>query len=379
MAIDALPGRLLRGKGLMPESLALERQVGAMLLCGFRGQCLEEASLLAGQLGNGRLGGVILFDRDAGTGERGRNIASVAQLERLTGQLRQRAPQPLWIAVDQEGGAVRRLKEDLGFPPLEAPGRLGARGDEEATLCQAGATAAMLRQCGINLNLAPGVDLDRNPDCPVIGRLERSYSADPQVVIRHAGLFVEAHRRQGVATALKHFPGHGSSQTDSHLGLPDITATWDEEELRPFAELIRRNQADAVMVAHVFHAGLDPEFPATLSPAIVTGLLRERLGFSGVVVSDDLQMGAIAGSFGLEETIWRAVTAGVDLLTFGNNLAFDPDLPERAFATLLALVQRGDIPGARVHESVTRLRRWRATTFSGREGTGLGIPGSVLL
>ncbi len=339
---------------MIPLSPLLQRQIGAMLMCGFRGLRLADDPQFLCQVRAGHLGGVILFDRDVETGESGRNVTGPGQLCHLTRELQEAAPHPLWVAVDQEGGAVCRLKEGLGFPPLEAPGRLGRRGDEEATLRQATATATMLRQCGIHLNLAPAVDLDRNPDCPVIGRLERSYSADPQVVIRHAALFVEAHRRQGVATALKHFPGHGSSKTDSHLGLPDITATWDEEELLPFAELIRRGLADAVMVAHVFHAGLDPGFPATLSPAIVTGLLRERLGFSGVVVSDDLQMGAIAGSYGLEETLWRAVTAGVDLLVFGNNLAFDPDLPEQAFATLLALVERGDLSPARIEESASR-------------------------
>ena len=334
---------------------ALERRIGAMLLCGFRGLHLADDPRLDRQLRAGRLGGVILFDRDATTGELGRNVTGPEQLRTLTRELREAAPHPLWIAVDQEGGAVRRLKEEAGFPPLAAPRVLGERDDEGESRAQAEETARTLRQCGIDLNLAPVVDLDRNPDCPVIGRLRRSYSADPQVVTRQAALFIEAHRRQGVATALKHFPGHGSARVDSHLGLPDITDTWDEEELLPYRELIGRGLADAVLVAHVFHAGLDPEFPATLSPVVTTGLLRERLGFAGVAIADDLQMGAIAGRFGLEETIWRAVDAGIDLLTFGNNLSYDPDLPERVFATLLDLVARGDLAPARIGESACRL------------------------
>jgi beta-N-acetylhexosaminidase len=183
----------------------------------------------------------------------------------------------------------------------------------------------------------------------------RCFSADPAAVVRHAAEFVRAHRAQGVLTCLKHFPGHGSATGDTHLGLVDVTRTWSERELAPVVDLITAGLCDMVMSAHVFNARLDAERPATLSRAVLTGLLREKLGFQGVITSDDLEMKAIATHYGLEQSVPAAIEAGVDLLCFGNNLGYDPDIARRVSDILMRAVQSGRIPEARIDASCGRI------------------------
>jgi len=207
------------------------------------------------------------------------------------------------------------------------------------------------------VNFAPVLDLDINPDNPVIGKLDRSFSADQDIVTRHAGLFIDAMHNWDVLSAVKHFPGHGSSVEDSHLGFVDVTDTWSEEELAPYRALIAEEKLDLVMTGHIFNRNLDPEWPATLSESIIDGTLREQLGFDGVVVSDDMMMRAITEHYGLETAIKQAVNAGVDILIFANNTyAYDPDIARVAFTTLKNLVMSGDIPRARIDESYDRIR-----------------------
>jgi beta-N-acetylhexosaminidase len=158
-----------------------------------------------------------------------------------------------------------------------------------------------------------------------------------------------------VLTCAKHFPGHGSAAGDTHLGLVDVTATWDERELLPFQSLIAAGLCDAIMTAHVFHAKLDPVHPATLSPAIITGLLRGKLGFEGVITSDDMEMKAISHHYGLEKSVPAAIAAGIDVLCFGNNLTYDPDIARKAIAILVHAVERGDLSEARIDISYRRV------------------------
>ena len=178
---------------------------------------------------------------------------------------------------------------------------------------------------GINQNLAPVVDLNVNPVSPAIGAYERSFGADVDKVTAHARAFIEAHHAHQVLCTLKHFPGHGSAAGDSHNGFVDVTETWSHEELAPYATLIQAGLADAVMTAHVFNRQWDETDPATLSPAVITGLLREELGYSGVVFSDDMQMGAIQQFYTFEEAIRKALEAGVDVIAIANNSVYDED------------------------------------------------------
>ncbi|WP_448070491.1 glycoside hydrolase family 3 protein [Georgenia yuyongxinii] len=334
--------------------------VGQMLVLGFRGTALAATDPVVADLER-HLGGVVLFSRDVPSGSATRNIASPAQVATLTAALQARADAPLLVTTDQEGGRVARLGPEHGFPATRSAAELGARGDPAATRAAAAEMARTLRAAGVNLNLAPVVDVNVNPANPIIGALGRSFSPDPGVVAEQAAAFVRGHHDEGVLTTLKHFPGHGSSRADTHAGFVDVTATWSEAELVPYRSLIGEGLADAVMVAHVFNATLDGDHPASLSAATITGLLREKLGYDGVVMSDDLQMGAIAQEWGFEEAVRLAVLAGTDLLTFSNNLeTFEPDLGARAYATLLDLVRREEIGEARIAASYERIERLKA-------------------
>ena len=339
---------------------------GRLLMVGFRGTSVAGAGPLADQIRHGQVGGVVLFDRDRSVPEQStghRNVVSASQVQALVAGLKDLAAgDPLLVAVDQEGGNVARFSERHGFPPTPSARELGRAGDLARTRAEAGSIAQTLAGLGVDLNLAPVVDLELNPEGPAIGAAGRSFSADPAVVVAHARAFVEAHRREGVLTTLKHFPGHGSAAADSHRSLPDVTGTWSAGELVPYRTLISEGFADAIMTAHVRHRGLDPGWPATLSPAIVGGILRGELGFGGVVITDDLQMRAIAAEHSLQTAIRQALRAGADVLLFANNSpgAYDDQIAPRAVETILHLVERGEVPAEAIAASATRVRRLAA-------------------
>ena len=307
------------------------------------------------------LGGVVLFDFDTPTATPVRNVASPEQLTALVSGLQAAAATPLIVAIDEEGGKVARLDQRHGFPPTVSAQAMGERNDLAYTRQQAGAMADTLRSVGVNLNLAPVVDLNVNPANPIIGSLGRSFSADPTVVVEQAGAFIEAHHAAGVACTLKHFPGHGSSTGDTHLGVVDVTATWSATELIPFSRLIATETVDAILTAHVFNSTLDPDYPATLSQATVTGILRERLGYDGLVLSDDMQMGAIRDAFGYEDAVRLAINAGVDVLTIANQQVFEEGIVATTIDLVERLVGEGQISEARIDASYRRIVAFKAS------------------
>jgi beta-N-acetylhexosaminidase len=337
-----------------PAGTELRERIGQMLLVGFRGLTPDAAAPTLRQVADGTIGGVILFSRDQPTGG-ARNVESPEQVRSLVAALAAEARgSPLLVAIDQEGGQVARLGPAHGFPPTRSAAELG-RGDPSATGAAAAEIAATLAAAGVTLNLAPVADLAINPDNPVIAGVDRSFSADPAVVTAHARAFVEAHRAAGVRTAIKHFPGQGSAGADTHLGVVDITEAWTETELEPFRALAGEGLADAVLTAHIFNASLDPDHPATLSAATVDGLLRADIGFSGAVISDDLQMGAIRDAYGFDEAVALAIEAGVDLLLVANQLVYEPDVAGRVVDLVERLVLDGRISEARIDQSYRRI------------------------
>ena len=338
----------------------LEQKIGQMLLIGFRGLELQENNPIIEDVRARNLGGVVLFDYDVGAQTPARNIHSPEQVQRLVASLQNLASEPLFIGIDQEGGKVSRLKERYGFPPSVSAQYLGKLDQVEVTQKHAELTAQTLAEMGINLNFAPAVDLNIYPENPIIGKVERSFSADPDVVIRHARQWIASHHEQRVLCTLKHFPGHGSSRQDTHLGFVDVTDTWSADELRPYHELLRSGFYDMVMTAHIFNARLDPEFPATLSPKIITGILREQLGYDGVIISDDMQMKAIASQYAFETAIQSALAAGIDILTFGNNLSYHENIMTRVVAAISQLVRQGTLSEKRIDASYQRILRLKA-------------------
>ncbi|RUM35855.1 MAG: glycoside hydrolase family 3 [Desulfobulbus sp.] len=335
-------------------------KIGQMFMVGFRGTTVDAGHWIVKDIVRRHLGGVILFDRNVDGSVQ--NISSPAQLQALTTTLQEYGNGRLLIGVDQEGGRVCRLKARDGFPETVSAEMLAGFDDEKAA-ATADKLAATLAAHGITMNFAPVVDLDCNPDNPIIGRYQRSFSYDPEQVVRCARLVIEAHHRHGIGCCLKHFPGHGSAGADSHLGFVDVTGDWQEQELVPFARLIDMDAADAVMTAHIVNRRLDPRgMVATLSRPIITGLLRQRLGFDGVVISDDLQMRAITKKWGFREAVRRAVLAGVDLLVIGNNLALRQDALQAGIGSIQKMLDRGEIDADYIKASLVRISRLQRKT-----------------
>ncbi len=334
---------------------SLEEMAGQMILVGFRGLEVGEDAPIVRDVAAGRVGGVVLFDYDVLLKKPERNVQSPEQVRRLTAFLAAHARTPLFVAVDQEGGRVQRLKARNGFRDFPSAADMGGWNDPGRVRAAGADLGRVLAGAGFNLDFAPCVDLNVNPQSPAIGALGRSFSADPDRVVADARAFAQGLASAGVLSCLKHFPGHGSAASDSHLGFTDVSATWSAKELEPYRALIGQGAADMVMTAHVFNAGLDPEYPASLSARITSGLLRRDLGFNGVVVTDDLQMRAVADKYSLDQTVRLALAAGADILLFGNNLAYDPDLPAKVQGILVALVRDGAVPRARVEESYGRI------------------------
>ncbi len=338
------------------DNLSLREKIGQLLNVGFRGCRPDECALAVRDIREHGIGGVVLFDQEMVDGSAGRrNIESPAQVKTLLAFFQSHARIPLLTSIDQEGGRVNRLKPIYGFPESISHEELGRLNQPTETYRHAENIAKTLASLGLNWNLAPVVDLDAHPDNPIIKGKHRSFSADPEAVARHAAEFVRAHRAHGVLTCAKHFPGHGSATGDTHLGLVDVTQTWSDKELAPFQRLIAADLCDAVMSAHVFNAKLDPERPATLSRAVITGILREQLGFRGVITSDDMEMKAISSRYGLAKSVPLAIEAGLDVLCFGNNLTYDPDIAPKVIAILEREVRSGRIDEARIAESCARV------------------------
>jgi len=339
--------------------LSLEQKIGQLFILGFPGDTITANDPISQDICKRNLGGVILFDRCLASSKKTKNIIDARQLQQLTLSLRNLADGPLLVAVDQEGGRVSRFTQERGFPVTPAAAELGTSADMHATIAGARQTARMLCDIGVNLNLAPVVDLNVYRENPIIGQYGRSFSADPAIVTAHAAAWIGEHRRRGILSCLKHFPGHGSSRTDSHLDFVDITETWQEDELVPYQQLIRTGQIEAIMLGHLFHREFDAQYPATLSRATIHTLLRQRLQFDGVVITDDMQMKAITGHYGLEDACCKALAAGVDLLIIGNNLDRDPFILSKVIDALLRKLDEGTITEARLEEAWSRIQKFK--------------------
>lgn len=337
------------------EAPTLRQMVGQMLLLGFTGTRAGDPGVetVARYLRAGLLGGVLIMRH---------NVESKAQLAALVAHLRQSAhPRVPLIAADQEGGKVQRLGRRAGFQPIPSAARLARRGPAAAA-ARYYQMAAELAEVGVNLNLGPVVDLDINPRNPVIGSKDRSYGAEPESVGAFAAAFIDAHRAQRIATAAKHFPGHGSSRTDTHKTFTDVTGSWQPSELAPYRALEATGRLDAVMVAHVALAPVTggTDRPASLSAEAIEGHLRGMLGDAVVVMTDDLEMAAVRKRHSIEESAVRAVKAGNDLLIFSNTWRHDPQRADRLIEAILGEMAAGRISRERIRASYARLAALRS-------------------
>jgi beta-N-acetylhexosaminidase len=330
----------------------LQTMIGQMLIVGFAGSTPDggDVESLTWQIEHGIVGGVILLKR---------NIKNPEQLAALTRHLQDAAgPLPLFIGIDQEGGKVQRLTAETGFAEWASAAEISRRAarDPGYALGYYKARGAELRALHINLNFGPVVDLNINPANPIIGGLDRSYSADPAVVAADGGDFVQGHRENGVLTAIKHFPGHGSSLTDSHDSLPDISQTWSRVELAPYGDLAAAGLVDMAMVGHLmlpeFSDG--PGVPVSLSASGVSAL-RDLVGDKTVIITDDMQMGAIQERYSEEEAAILAILAGNDVLIHSTFERIDPDIGPRLNLAIRQAVETGRIPQSQIEDAYARI------------------------
>jgi beta-N-acetylhexosaminidase len=320
------------------------RKAGQRLMVGFEGhEASADVRVLIRDYG---VGHVILFAR---------NVAEPEQVAGLVRELQEIARDaghdlPLFVAVDQEGGRVARLKAPWTvWPPLRALGRLGS---EEHARRLGQALAAELRACGIRWDMAPVVDVDTNPKNPVIG--DRAFSDDPDLVGRLGAALIHGLEGSGVAACAKHFPGHGDTDLDSHVALPVVNQSrsrLEDVEMRPFRRAVAAGVA-GVMTAHVMFPEIDERFPATLSPPILS-LLREGMGYGGVIVSDDLEMKAVAKTWPAGEATSLAVAAGCDLIAVGQT----PDAQVEAAEALVRIIEASSVPLVAETDANDRIRR----------------------
>lgn len=327
----------------------LEQMAGQMIMTGFHGDGLDKKSddfiAISEQIHSGQIGGVILF---------GGNVSNTKQVRKMNKYLSSLAPNTLLIAIDHEGGTVQRLKPEHGFNPTPGAKYLGQT-DSENIYSVAYDLGTRLTELGINVNFAPVLDVDINPESPAIGARGRSFSGDANIVTLSGSAFARGLSDAGMAFSFKHFPGHGSAGADSHIGITDITNTYHPDEMIPWRELVADASPNTmVMVAHIINRNID-EMPASLSKKHIQ-MLRD-MGFDGVVISDDMDMGAISNEYELRDVVKAAINAGNDILIFGNNLSFNKNRGREVNAIIVDLVRAGEIPESRIRESYRRIMR----------------------
>jgi beta-N-acetylhexosaminidase len=342
---------------IRPTPGPLSSDLAQMLMLGFVGDVAStpSAAILADYIAAGHVGGVFFVKA---------NVGSREDVQTLTAKFSgNKALQPL-IAIDHEGGAVQRLVERHGFTRLLSARRVAATMPAEEAKQLYAAAAQELAAIGFNVNLGPVVDLD-DPSSPAVGHFERAFDANPAKVATYAKAFIDGFASARILCALKHFPGEGLSQVDSHKGLADITATWSEKELLPYSRLIAAGDARMIMSGHVRLASLEEEpIPVTLSFAVTTGLLRRRLGFDGVVMTDALDMTAVTSSIDRRQAVIRSIGAGNDILMMRNDAPFDPSLPQNVAKWVQQAIDDGELSESRIRDSAERVRRLKQRFFA---------------
>jgi len=312
-----------------------KERLGELFIMGFNGT--ELADDTSAFISQARIGGIILFTP---------NYENPAQVTTLINQVQEcrGGDLPLWITVDHEGGKVQRFK--TGFTRLPEADTIAKKDSPKLLFELSEMVAAELKAVGINVNFAPVADINSNPKNPVIGN--RAYGNDEDTVSKMVSAFVRGHLHQGVQPCVKHFPGHGDTTVDSHFALPKVTDSLDslrEREFKPFVKAFKSG-CRWVMTAHLMNSNLDPDFPATLSKKTLTALLRDEMRYTGLIISDDLEMKAIADHYGPEEAPRLAIEAGCDLLIYRSEAA-----TRHAYACLLKALDEGRLNPERVLDS----------------------------
>lgn len=340
----------------------LQYAVAQMLMLGFRGTSIDSQHAITHAISTQGLGSVILFDNDLKNPGQPRNIQSPEQVRKLNDDLQTAATHsplkmPLFIAIDYEGGYVNCLKPEYHFPETLTPEAFAALSPELAKI-EAARMAETVQKAGFNINFSPLVDVNTNPDNPIIGQLHRSFSSNPEKVAEYANIVAQALHDHHITFCFKHFPGHGSSQKDSHLDIVDVSETWRPEELIPYQKQIQTPlKCDMIMSGHIINRQCDPSgLPASLSHTMLTGILRNAWGYKGIIIADDLQMKAITHAFGFEESLVMAINAGNDMLIVSNQCGYSEYSAEELIECIMKNIIDKKISEERIQESFERIR-----------------------
>lgn len=346
LALAALAAALCVGTPAQAQSL--EQMAGQMIVVGFSGDGVDDKSVVAlrAEIAAQTLGGVMYLKT---------NVASLKAVAAMNAAFRAASPSlPPFLTLDQEGGAVERLTSAVGFREVPSAESVASSNDPAGARSIYEGMAKGIADLGFTVNFGPVLDLKSNPKNEVIAKYGRAFGPGADRVAIYAEEFIKAHHDAGILTAVKHFPGHGSSTADSHEGYVDITETWKDAELDPYRTLLEANDLDFVMIGHLINRDISAE-PASLSKEWITDQLRGKLGFTGVVISDDLEMGAIRKHYDLKETVLRAVRAGTDVLLFSNTAKPSPTLADDIRTILVAEAERDPAFRARIEESYGRI------------------------
>ncbi len=345
---------LTRDLNKLLSEMSLEEKVGQLLLIGFEGRRPNRE--VAEFIKEGKVGGVVLLSRNAEEAGEAADLICVLQKLATAGS----HALPLFIAVDQEGGSVVRLTEGVTVFPSNMA--LGATGCSDYALLAAEAVGGELASLGVNMNFAPVLDVNNNPRNPVIGI--RSFGEDPELVAEFGKMAIKGYQNRGVATVAKHFPGHGDTAFDSHLTMPRVPYTMErlfQLELVPFQAAIACG-VDCIMTAHLAFPAIEanPGLPATLSETVLTGLLRQKMGFDGLIITDCLEMQGVTAAVNPEQAAAMAVGAGADLALISHSL----ERQRAAHREIMESVRRGLIPLARIEEAVGKILRLKQRLFT---------------
>lgn len=328
------------------KAMTLDEKIGQMFIVGFKGYAPNDS--IKSMIQDYHVGGVILF---------GNNVKNANQLLQLVNSIKEinaGNPSPLFLSVDEEGGRISRMPRELHLLPSNE--EIGKVNNSDFSYGIGGVIAEEISAFGFNMDFAPVLDIFSNPENTVIA--DRSFGTEPGIVSKLGVQTMNGIRAKGVIPVVKHFPGHGDTSVDSHVGLPSVSYDMDrleKFELVPFEAAVK-NQADAVMIAHILLRQIDPEYPASLSKTVITDILREKMNFSGVVVTDDMTMDAIDGNYALGSAVVKSVGAGSDIILvchgYGNQT--------EAIGALKAAVKNGSIPEKRIDESVFRILKLKS-------------------
>lgn len=321
----------------------LDDKIGQMIIIGFDGDNVKSRGFKQAykKVQKGEISGIILFKK---------NIKDKESLIEMNKKILSANPITPFVSIDNEGGMVQRYD----FMKHKSAKEISKYTEKEAGIHYS-TMAKFEKELKINLNFAPVVDLAINKNS-IINKKERSYSDNAKIVSKYAKIFIEEHNKQKIITSIKHFPGHGSVIGDTHKGFVDATETFVEDEIKPYKNLKNYDKLNMVMVSHIFNSKLDEKYPASLSKNTINGLLKDKIGFKGVVVSDDYDMGAIMDNYSLRENVVLAVNSGVDLMIFSNNLKRkDKNIPKKIHKIIKQEIKKGNIKEEDIDNSYRKI------------------------